>query len=68
MVEFGRFGILADGRPIRLGARAFDVLMRLPSLIEDRARATSGCRFLCHQSETLEHVHQRTAVPACESL
>jgi hypothetical protein len=27
MVEFGRFGILADGRPIRLGGRAFDVLM-----------------------------------------
>jgi DNA-binding winged helix-turn-helix (wHTH) protein len=29
MVEFGRFGILADGRPIRLGGRAFDVLMAL---------------------------------------
>jgi|SRR6516162_6724212 DNA-binding response OmpR family regulator len=29
MVEFGRFGTLADGRPIRLGGRAFDVLMAL---------------------------------------
>jgi DNA-binding winged helix-turn-helix (wHTH) protein len=29
MVEFGRFGILADGRPIRLGGRAVDVLMAL---------------------------------------
>ena len=29
MAEFGRFGILADGRPIRLGVRAFDVLMAL---------------------------------------
>jgi hypothetical protein len=29
MVEFGRFGILANGRPIRLGGRAFDVLMAL---------------------------------------
>jgi hypothetical protein len=25
MVEFGRFGNFADGRPIRLGGRAFDV-------------------------------------------
>ncbi len=29
MAEFGRFGILADGRPIKLGNRAFDVLMAL---------------------------------------
>ena len=29
MVEFGRFGILADGRPIRLGGPAFDALMAL---------------------------------------
>jgi DNA-binding response OmpR family regulator len=29
MVEFGRFGILADGRPIKLGRRAFDMLMAL---------------------------------------
>jgi DNA-binding winged helix-turn-helix (wHTH) protein len=29
MVEFGRFGILAEGRPIKLGGRAFDVLMAL---------------------------------------
>ena len=29
MVEFGRFGIFADGRPIRLGGRVFDVLTRL---------------------------------------
>jgi DNA-binding winged helix-turn-helix (wHTH) protein len=29
MVEFGRFGILADGRPIRLGGRACDVLTAL---------------------------------------
>ena len=29
MVEFGRFGILADGGPIRLGGRAFDVLTAL---------------------------------------
>ena len=29
MVEFGRFGILADGRPIRLGGRACGVLMAL---------------------------------------
>ena len=28
-MEFGRFGILADGRPIRLGGRVFDVLMAL---------------------------------------
>jgi len=27
MVEFGRFRLLADGRLIRPGARAFDVLM-----------------------------------------
>jgi hypothetical protein len=27
MVGFGRLGILADGRPIRLGGRAVDVLM-----------------------------------------
>jgi hypothetical protein len=27
MVEFGRFGISADGRPIRLGGHAFDVLV-----------------------------------------
>jgi hypothetical protein len=26
MAALGRFGILADGRPIRLGGRAFDVL------------------------------------------
>jgi hypothetical protein len=29
MVEFGLFGILADDRPIRLGGRAFEVLMAL---------------------------------------
>jgi hypothetical protein len=29
MVEFGPFGILADGRPLRLDARAFDVLLAL---------------------------------------
>jgi hypothetical protein len=29
MVELGRFGILADGRPIRLGGCVFDVLMAL---------------------------------------
>jgi hypothetical protein len=29
MVAVGRFGILADGRPIRLGSRAFDALMAL---------------------------------------
>jgi DNA-binding winged helix-turn-helix (wHTH) protein len=29
MVEVGRFGTLADGRPIRLGGRACDVLMAL---------------------------------------
>ena len=28
-MEFGRFGILVDGRPIRLGGRVFDVLMAL---------------------------------------
>jgi hypothetical protein len=27
MVEFGRFGSLADGRPIRLGGSVVDVLM-----------------------------------------
>jgi hypothetical protein len=36
-------------------------------LIEDRKRATSGCRFLGHQTETLEHVPPCTAVLACES-
>jgi DNA-binding winged helix-turn-helix (wHTH) protein len=29
MVEFGRFGIFADGRSISLGGRAFEVLMAL---------------------------------------
>jgi DNA-binding winged helix-turn-helix (wHTH) protein len=29
MVESVRFGILADGRPIRLGRRAFDLLLTL---------------------------------------
>jgi len=29
MVEFGRFGILADRRPLRLGGRTFDVLLAL---------------------------------------
>jgi hypothetical protein len=29
MVEVGRFGILADSRPIRLGGRAFDLLLAL---------------------------------------
>ena len=29
MEELGRFGILADERPIRLGGRVFDVLMAL---------------------------------------
>ena len=29
MVEFGRFGILADGRPIRLGGRVVDGLTAL---------------------------------------
>jgi len=29
MVAVGRFGIAADGRPIRLGRRAFDVLVAL---------------------------------------
>ena len=29
MVEFGGFGILADGRPKRFGGRTFDVLMAL---------------------------------------
>jgi DNA-binding winged helix-turn-helix (wHTH) protein len=28
-LEFGRFGILADGRQMRLGGRAVDVLMAL---------------------------------------
>ena len=39
-------------------------------LIEDRKRATSGCRFLGHQTETLEHVHPCTDGPAkiCENL
>jgi hypothetical protein len=66
MVEFGRFGILANGRPITLGGRAFDVLMALTEasravvskeerlgrvwLIEDRTRATSGRRFPLSQN------------------
>jgi hypothetical protein len=29
VVEFGCFGILADGRPIRRGGRVFGVLMAL---------------------------------------
>ena len=29
MAEFGRFGILPDGRPISLGGRALDVRMAL---------------------------------------
>jgi hypothetical protein len=29
MAKFGRFGILADGRPIGLGDRVFEVLMAL---------------------------------------
>jgi len=29
MVALGRFGILADGRPIRPGGRAFDAVMAL---------------------------------------
>jgi DNA-binding winged helix-turn-helix (wHTH) protein len=29
MVEFGRFGIVADGRQIRPGGGSFDVLMAL---------------------------------------
>ena len=29
MVDLGHFGILADGRPIRLGGRAFDLLLDL---------------------------------------
>jgi DNA-binding winged helix-turn-helix (wHTH) protein len=29
MVKLGRFGILADGRPIRHGGRVFDVPMAL---------------------------------------
>jgi hypothetical protein len=66
MVEFGRFGILADGRPITLGGRAFDVPMALSAasraviskeerlgrvwLIVDRTRATSGRRFPLSQN------------------
>jgi hypothetical protein len=66
MVEFARFGILADGRPITLGGRAFDVPMALSEasqaavskeerlgrvrLIEDRTRATSGRRFPLSQN------------------
>jgi hypothetical protein len=47
MTEFGRFGILADGRPIRLGGRAFDVLMALIEasgavVPRTRSRAASG--------------------------
>ena len=29
MVEFGRFGILAERRPMRLGGRAFDEVIAL---------------------------------------
>jgi DNA-binding response OmpR family regulator len=83
MVECGGFGILADGRPIRLGRRAFDVLTALIEasravgsknellsrvwLIEDRTRVTFGCLFR-RQTEPLEHGHPCTAVLACESL
>jgi len=36
MVAVGRFGIVADGRPIRLGGRAFDLLsMRTGSRAQD---------------------------------
>jgi hypothetical protein len=61
MVEFGRFGILADGGSIGLGGRATDVLvapieasrtvvsrdelLTCVWLIGDRTRAASGCRF-----------------------
>jgi hypothetical protein len=44
MVEFGRFGILADGRPIRLGGRAFDVLMALTRFGPRLARQESSTR------------------------
>jgi hypothetical protein len=39
MVEFGRFAILADGRPIMLSGRAFDVPM---ALIEASGRWSNG--------------------------
>jgi len=39
MMELRRFGILADGRPIRVGGRGFDVLM---TRIEASRAAVSG--------------------------
>ena len=42
MVEFGRFEILADGRPIRPGGRAFDLLL---ALIEASRAAVSKDEF-----------------------
>jgi DNA-binding winged helix-turn-helix (wHTH) protein len=43
MVEFGRFGILADGPPMRLGGRAFGVLM---ALIEESRAVVSKDELL----------------------
>jgi len=42
VVEFGRFEILADGRPIRLGGRAFDLLL---ALIEASGRRSARTSF-----------------------
>ena len=51
MVGFGRFGILADGRPITLGGRVFDVLMALVEgsgavVGKTSSRAASGRRIV----------------------
>jgi DNA-binding winged helix-turn-helix (wHTH) protein len=65
MVEFGRFGILADGRPIRLGGRACDVLM---ALIEASGAVVSKDKLLSHvwQGRIVDQNRQSgTRLPRC---
>ena len=68
MVEFGRFGILADERPIRPGGGAFDVLM---ALIE-ASRAVVGkdeLLSLVQQGRIVDENRQSgTRLPRCAKV
>jgi DNA-binding winged helix-turn-helix (wHTH) protein len=68
MVEFGRFGILADGRPVRPGGGAFDVLM---ALIE-ASRAVVGkdeLLSLVRQGRIVDENRQSgTRLPRCAKV
>jgi DNA-binding winged helix-turn-helix (wHTH) protein len=64
MAEFGRFEILADGRPIRLRRRAFDVLM---ALTEASGAVVSKDELLSRvwQGRIVDQDRQSALLPRC---